>query len=1055
MRILVLLSAGLLSCCTPFCLSAQKKSKPELSPLPAPAKVDSRQFQALKWRNIGPFRGGRANGISGVPGNDLLYFAGFTGGGVWKTQDGGLNWANISDGFFRTTSIGDIAVSESDPNVIYVGTGEHAVRGVMTTFGDGVYRSTDQGKTWKNVGLEKTRHISDVIIHPKDPQILWVAAQGALHGPSEERGVYKSMDGGNTWKKTLFVDEETGVSSLTVDAYNPRILYAATWEHKRLPWQVRSGGKGCSVWKSVDGGETWSRASDGLPQQMGKIGLSVSRAEPSRVYAIVEAEKALAGVYRSDDAGKSWKLMSNDQTLTARSWYYMEIFADPVQPDVVYVLNAPAMRSIDGGRTFSPLRVGHGDTHDLWINPRDPNNLALADDGGAEISYNRGASWSTQGNQPTAQFYRVNTDNRFPYTVYGGQQDNSSVIIPSRTNGGGITDKDWTAGPGCESAFIAFDPDNPALLFGGCYQGYIEVLDKATNEVKDIMAYPALNLAIAPRDMKYRFNWNAPIVSSPHNRQKIYHAGNKVLQTLDNGISWTEISPDLTRNDLDKQSVGGGPITNEGAGGENYNTITYLAESPLESGVIWTGSDCGLVQLTRDGGKTWENVTPSGLPECLIQSLEISPHRPGTAYIAATRYKFNDFTSMAFKTVDYGKSWIPINQGIGTDDYLRVIREDLKVPGLLYGGAERAFYLSTDGGRQWSPFQLNLPVVGITDLALRDNDLIAATAGRSFWILDDLSSIQQSGGFPVGDVKLYAPKDSYRFGSGGGYGGGTRNVGENPAEGVMLDYFLSAKPDSLGALLEIFTASGKLLRTYSSLKPTRVETYPGGPPPPVVLPASEGLNRFAWDMRTQTLPGISGVFVQGDLRGYKVSPGAYLARLQVNGKQSEVTFFIKAIPGSTVSVEEWAEQQALLEKLDKGVKEAHEQVNRMRLVKKQMILQEELLKDNPNGQEIIGMGKSVLKKMEDWENRVIETRQKNFQDVINWPSKLNGELLDLKSRIDAQDARLTQGAKKRHADLETQWMADRAILEKIIQDDLPAYAKKFQEKGLPPLILVQ
>jgi photosystem II stability/assembly factor-like uncharacterized protein len=1016
--------------------------------------IDAKNFQSLKWRNIGPFRGGRANGISGVPGNNQLYFVGYTGGGVWKTRDAGLNWENISDGFFKTSTIGDIAVSESDPNVIYVGTGEHAVRGVMTTFGDGVYKSTDQGKTWKNMGLETTRHISDVIIHPENPDIVWVAAQGALHGPSEDRGVYKSIDGGVTWKKTLFVDQNTGVSSLTVDFSNPRIMYAATWEHRRLPWQVQSGGNGCAVWKSTDGGETWGKAIEGLPALMGKIGLSVSRAEPSRVYAIVEAEKSKAGVYRSDDAGKSWKLMTNDQTLTARSWYYMEIFADPSNPEIVYVLNAPAMRSIDGGKTFSMLRVGHGDTHDLWINPHDSNNLALADDGGGEISFNSGRTWSPQGNQPTAQFYRVNTDNRFPYWVYGGQQDNTSVMIQSRTNGSGITDKDWTAGPGCESAFLAFNPDHPTQIFGGCYQGYIEVLNMANQEVKDIMAYPALNLAIAPKDMKYRFNWNAPIIASPHDYNTIYHAANKVLKTTDGGISWTEISPDLTRNEPEKQIVGGGPITNEGAGGENYHTIYYLIESALEKDLIWAGSDCGLVHITRNGGKSWENVTPAGLPECLIQSIEVSPHQAGTAYISATRYKFNDFSSMAYKTNDYGKTWVAINKGIEKDDYIRVIREDLKVPGLLYGGAERAFYISADGGLNWSPFQLNFPVVGITDLTFRDNDLIASTAGRAFWILDDLGAIQQSKGFPEGKVQLYTPKETYRYGS-AGYGGGRGNMGENPAEGVILDYYLGEKVDSMGLKLELFNAEGKLLRTLSSLKPKKSESYPGGPPPPVVLPTQVGVNRFAWDMRTETLPGIQNVFVQGDLRGYKVSPGLYKAKLTGNGVSSEISFIIKLNPATTITKEDWAAQQFVLEKIDSEVKEVHQMVNKIRLVKKQILLQEELLQEHQDAKDLLESGKSLLKKLEDWESEVIETRQKNFQDVINWPSKLNGELLDLKSRIDANEAKLTGGAKQRLTDLNAKWSMDKSNIERIIREDLPEYSKKFQDKGLPSIILIQ
>ncbi len=566
-----------------------KKKKPKAETteaVEAAPKWDAKTYKALKWRNIGPFRGGRSNAVSGVVGNDKLYYTGYTGGGVWKTEDGGLNWTNISDKYFKSGSVGDIAVSEADPNVIYVGMGEHAVRGVMTTFGDGVYKSTDAGDTWIHLGLEKTRHISDVVVHPDNPDIVYVAAQGALHGSSEDRGVYKSIDGGKSWKKTLYVDENSGASSLSMDKNNPRILYAATWEHRRLPWQVRSGGPGSAIWKSTDSGETWDKIMSGLPEMLGKIGVSVSPANPDRVFAIVEAEKSEAGLYRSDNGGKSWSHLCKDQLITARSWYYMEVFADPVNEDVVYVLNAPATRSTDGGKTFTRMDVGHGDTHDLWINPDNNANMILGDDGGGEITYNTGKSWSTLYNQPTAQFYRVNADKQFPYKIYGGQQDNSSVVIASRTNTGGITDKDWFAGPGCESASIAFDPDNPLLLYGGCYQGLISVLDVQTMERKDIMHYPSLNLAIEPKNLKYRFNWNAPIIASPHDPNTIYHAGNVLLKTTDGGLNWTEISPDLTRNDAEKQGLGGAPLTNEGAGGENYNTLYYVVESPHEKAAI-------------------------------------------------------------------------------------------------------------------------------------------------------------------------------------------------------------------------------------------------------------------------------------------------------------------------------------------------------------------------------------------------------------------------------------------------------------------------------------
>ena len=719
-------------------LTAQKQKKAEETK--TAVNYDS-VFQSLKWRCIGPFRGGRANAICGVPGNDQAFFVGYTGGGVSKTDDGGLTWRNVSDGFFKVGSIGDIAVSESDPNVVYVGTGEHAIRGVMTSYGDGVYKSVNGGKTWKNIGLQNTRHISDVVIHPTNSDVVYVAAQGTAHGPNPDRGIFKSTDGGQTWRKVLFVNDSAGASSLSMDTRNPRILYAATWQHRRLPWKVESGGNGCSIWKSSDGGETWNKINSGLPAEMGKIGVSVSRANPDRVYAIIEAEKSKAGLYRSDDGGMNWTMMSNNQLITSRSWYYMEVYADPKNENIVYVLNAPMTKSIDGGKTFAPVRVGHGDTHDLWINPKDPTIIGLADDGGGEITFNDCKSWSSLNNQPTAQFYRVNVDNRFPYWVYGGQQDNTSVMIQSRNNSFGLTEKDWVVGPGCESAWIAFDPNNPTQFYGGCYQGYIEVLDAKTKEAKDIQAYPSVNLAIEPKKMKYRFNWNAPIIASPHDPSIIYHAGNVLLKTTNGGINWEVISPDLTRNDSTRQGLGGGPITNEGAGGENYNTIYYVTESSLEKGVIWTGSDCGLVYLTTDGGKNWNNVTPTGLQESMINSIELSPNDKATAYISATRYKFNDYASYTYKTTDYGKTWTKITAGVDADDFIRVIREDKKVKDLLYAGSERGFYISYNGGTNWNKLQLNFPVVPVTDMIIKDNDLVAATAGRSFWILDDRRSL--------------------------------------------------------------------------------------------------------------------------------------------------------------------------------------------------------------------------------------------------------------------------------------------------------------------------
>lgn len=1029
--------------------------KSKTSTPPAAPAFNADLYKGLKWRNIGPFRGGRSNAVSGVVGNDQVYYTGYTGGGIWKTDDAGITWRNISDGFFKTGSVGDIAVSQADPNVIYVGMGEHAVRGVMTSYGDGVYKSVDGGKTWKNMGLEKTRHIADVVIHPANPDIVFVAAQGPVHGASPDRGIYKSTDGGVTWKKVLYVDENTGASSLSMDRTNPRILYAATWQHRRYPWKVESGGAGSSIWKSTDGGDTWIKINEGLPKLMGKIGVSVSRVNPNRVFAIVEAEKGKDGLYRSDDGGKKWNHLSSDQNITSRSWYYMEVFADPQNADVVYVLNAPMMKSIDGGRTFQNIRVGHGDTHDLWINPDNNQNMILGDDGGGEITFNGGRSWSPQSNQPTAQMYRVNVDNLFPFRVYGGQQDNSSMVIKSRNNSFGITEQDWFEGPGCESAYIAFDPNNPVLLYGGCYQGNIDVLDTRTNERKDIMQYPSTNLAYRAKDMKYRFNWNAPLIASPHDPATIYHASNVVFKTTNGGINWEVISPDLTRNDTTKQQQGGGPITNEGAGGENYNTIYYLIESVHEKGVLYAGSDCGLVHITKDGGKTWQNITPASLPECMIHSIEVSPHDKATAYISASRYKFNDYANMTYKTTDYGKTWMKINNGVDADDFIKVIREDKKVKDLLYAGAERGFYVSFNGGANWNRLQLNLPVVPVTDLIIQGNDLVASTAGRSFWILDDLSAIQQSkGNFGSSSVKLFQPKPTVRYPSITipEWMGNIPGLGINPMDGVVLDYYLKEKADTNTVRLEIMDAGGKKIRSYTNKKNENFKRFPGGPPEPEVLPSEAGVNRFAWDFRTETLPAIDNAFVYGDYRGHRVAPGKYKARIAYKGETSEVDFEITQDPNLKVTPADWAAQQQFIEQVEGRLNEITSAVNGMRKVKKQIENYNEMLKDRADAKEVVTAGKELIKKIDAWEENVVQTRQKNFQDVINFPSKLNTEFFAVRAVADVHDPRVTQGARDRFADLEKQWNGYKQQQRALIDKDIAAYNRMFKEKNVPAVV---
>ncbi|PRX57273.1 VPS10 domain-containing protein [Flagellimonas meridianipacifica] len=1027
---------------------AQRRKRNASSPK---VVLQDSMFHGLKWRNIGPFRGGRSVASSGVVGQPMTYYMGSTGGGIWKTVDDGITWKNISDGQLNTGTVGAIAVSESNPNIVIVGMGEHAARGVMTSMGDGVYKSTDAGKTWKHIGLDETRHISDVIIHPTNPDIIFISAQGAQYGPSEQRGIYRSLDGGETWERVLFVDTITGASSLSMDMKNPLILYAAMWQHQRFPWKIESGGENSGIYKSVDGGSNWEQLKEGLPKEFGKAGISVSRANPERVFAVIEAEGKKGGVYRSDDAGKKWKQVNSNRINIARSWYYMEIFADPQDENLVYVLNAPVTKSIDGGKTFTPLPTPHGDNHHLWIHPFDNSKMINSNDGGANVSNNGGKSWSTQQNQPTSQFYRVITDNLVPYNVYGGQQDNSAIAIASRTNDRGIDWKDWYSVAGCESAYLAFDPDNPEVVYGGCYQGIIEKWVKASREGKPIKEYPELGLGKVPKDFKFRYNWNAPIISSPHDRNTIYHAGNVVFKTQDGGQSWEVVSPDLTRNDKEKQGPGGGPYTNEAAGGENYNTIMYLVESPHEEGVLYAGSDDGFVHITKNGGNSWENITPPNLGESIINSIEVSPHNPSTAYIAVMKYKFMDLKPYVYKTTDYGATWTKTTNGIeDKHTFVRAVREDKKRKGLLYAGTETGLYISFDDGLNWQKFQLNLPVVPINDLIIQDNDLVVATAGRSFWILDDLSPIQNTTGNET-SLSIFPPKDTYLI-----FGSSPEKpipgLGQNPKTGVIFDYYLPKKADTLDLKLEVLQ-NGKVIRTLTNKKPKDFKSWPGGPPKPVVLPSKKGFNRFAWDFRKDQIPAIDKVFVFGNYNGSRVGPGSYTLRLTLDGETVETEARVLANPKINASQSDYSEQQQMLNQIENAITTMHEAVNQMRSAKKQLLAYDDLLKENENAKELIKLGDSLVKRIKIWEEKLIQPNQKTFQDVINFHNQLNADFMHLKGFVDVADPKVTEGAKERLKDLLGRWSTFENEKKAIVGNEMAKFNSLFQELKLPAILL--
>jgi len=1014
-------------------------------------------FKAVKWRSIGPFRGGRAVAACGVVGDPKTYYMGTTGGGLWKTDDMGISWRNTSDGYFKTGSVGAVAVAESDPNVVYVGMGEHAVRGVMTHGGDGVYKSTDAGKTWKRIGLELSQHISRIVIDPKDPNIVLVAAQGALYSHTQQRGVFKSNDGGVTWKNVLYVDDKTGAAELSMDMTNPRILYAAMWEHGRLPWKVISGGPGSGLYKSTNGGDTWEKLKEGLPEEMGKMSIAVSRSNPEKVYALIEgdSDKETGGLFVSTNSGKKWTRVTNDHRLLQRAWYYIELFIDPKNENTIYVMSASAMRSADGGKTWETLSGTHGDFHDLWINPNDSGNFIISNDGGSAISFNSGKSWSVQSNMPTAQFYRINVDNQFPYRIYGGQQDNTSVTIASRELGSsGIGAGSWTSSAGGESAFLAFDPDDPKYVMGDSYQGTIEVLDVKAQASTNVMAAPIQYLAMDAKDIKYRFNWNSPIIWSKWEPTTFYHGSQYLLKTSDMGKTWKEASPDLTRNEKEKQGKGGGPYTNEEVGAENYGTLTYIMESPLEKGVIWTGSDDGYVSLTRDGGANWKNVTPQGLQECLINAIEVSPFDKATAYIATTRYKFNDHTPGLYKTTDYGNTWTKITNGLPADAFTRVVREDNVRKDLLFAGTELGLFISWNGGADWSPFQLNLPITPITDLRVYKGNLIAATSGRAYWILDDLSVIRQykkdSPSFAVfkPDGAYVVNGSSELDSSNPEFTGANGFRGVNPATGVVIYYQLPELKKTDEISLEIKDSAGTIVRTYSSKADEKSVRSENGPRPEPLLPKAKGLNRFVWDMRYATIPGVPGVRIEGSFLSHKAPPGKYSLTLKAVGQTVATDAEILPNPLYTTTPATYAEYHQTMLSMETELISMHKMINS--LYQKQQQL-ESLLSSLPTGDKYVALkkeGEALAKKMKAWDEDMVQRKSKAYDDVENFPNKFTANYLFLINQTESDIPRVNQPSLDRMKELNGQWASLKARGNEIADKDIPAFNKRLWDAGL-------
>jgi photosystem II stability/assembly factor-like uncharacterized protein len=1021
------------------------------------AQVDFTALKELKYRNIGPFRGGRAVAVAGVTSQPFTYYFGATGGGIWKTTDSGASWLPISDGQLKSGSVGAIAVSESDPNVIYAGMGEACVRGNAAN-GDGVYKSFDSGKTWQHAGLAESYHIGRIVIHPRNPDIVFVAAMGHLFGPNDERGVFRSKDGGKTWQKVLFRDADTGAVDLAMDPSNPNLIYATLWQIRRKPWTFESGGKGSGLFQSSDGGDTWKEITrnEGLPKgTIGRIGVTISPANTERVWAIVEA--AEGGVYRSDDGGKKWQKTNSENTLRQRAWYYSHIFADPKSAETVYVLNTSMWKSVDGGHKFSMIRAPHGDRHGLWIAPNDADRMIESDDGGATISTNGGKTWSSQDNQPTAQFYRVALDSDYPYHVYGAQQDNTTVRIASRGDGfGGIGEHDWYSVGGGESGWIAPDPRNSQIVYAGSYDGYLTRYDHSTTQFRNVSVWPDNPMGYGAEGMKYRFQWNFPLLFSLHDSGKLWAGGNILFESDYEGQSWTPISPDLTRNDRTKQGPAGGEITKDNTGVEYYDTIFALAESPIQKGLIWAGSDDGLVHVTRDGGRNWANVTPKEMPEWIqINAIEASPHDAQTAYVAATMYKWDDFRPYLYVTHDTGKTWTAIPHGIPDRSFTRVVREDPNHKGLLVAGTETGMFVSFNAGQDWQPLQLNLPVVPITDLAFhkREQELVVATQGRSFWILDDVALLYQLSPDRLKEAAhLFQPKDVIRGVRGGFEIPSGRPQGQNPASGVALYYSLAEKlKEKEEITLEILDDAGKPVKKYSSVEkkddgPADPEEEAFGPPRgPDKLPGEAGLNRFVWNLRYEDATKFPGLIMwAGSVEGPIAAPGKYTAKLTIGGRTQTQPFTVKPDPRVKTRPEDYAAQLALALRIRDKLSTVNQAVIEIREAKSQLARykKEDKVKDAATALE---------KKLTEVEEALYQTKLKAGEDALNFPIKLNNKLAALKGDVEESDTAPTRQEQMVYEDIATQSNAELDKLKKLLAGDLPAFNKQVREANIPAI----
>ncbi|TCZ74970.1 WD40/YVTN/BNR-like repeat-containing protein [Flaviaesturariibacter aridisoli] len=1006
--------------------------------------ADSALFSRLKFRLAGPFRGGRVAAVAGSTRQKNTFYFGAVGGGVWKTSDGGSNWKNVSDKYFGG-SIGAVAVAPSDDNVLYAGEGENTLRGNESEGLNGIWRSDDAGRTWKNCGLKDARHISRILVHPRDPNTAWAAVIGHSFGPNDTRGVYQTTDGGKTWKRQLFVNSSTGAAELAMEPGNPSVLYAGMWRVQRTPWSMESGGTGSGLWRSTDGGATWTNLSarKGLPKGVwGIVGVAVAATNPDKIYALVENEKG--GLFVSNDAGETWTLTSSDNNIRQRAWYYSKVFVDPKNENTVYAPNVNFMRSRDGGKTFQSIPVGHGDCHDVWIDPEDGARMILGDDGGAEVSFDGGGNWSTLRNQPTAQIYRVSTDNSFPYRILGAQQDNSTIRLRSRGRGrGGITDSDWEPTAGAESGYVVADPLNPDIVYGGNYGGYLSRLDHRTGENRAVSPWPDNPIGAGADVQKYRFQWNFPIFFSPHNPKRLYCAANVLFATEDEGATWKQLSPDLTTNDKSKQGPSGGPITKDNTSVEYYCTIFTALESPYEKDLLWTGSDDGVISVSRDGGATWANVTPAGLPKWMLWNcVEADPFQKGAAYFVGTRYKLDDFTPYIYKTEDYGKSWKLLTSGIPPLHFTRCLRADPKVPGLLYAGTEYGLYLSRNGGQTWRPFQLNLPETPVTDMTIKDNDLIVATQGRSFYVLDDLGPLQQwTPATARKRLQVFTPAPAYRLAGSGNASFTTtpRNAGANPPGAIVVPFWVSGLADSSSVRAVVLDKDHKEIRSFSSHATEDARK----------IDIADGFNRFAWNALYPESERIEGMILwNGVPGGILAPPGQYYVRIVVDRDSAEVPATILPDPNYKATVADYAAQFAFLKMVQDKFNETQKALKDIRALRSRIDAFLELQgKSVPK--EVKEAADTVQKRLQRIEETLYQTKARSGQDVLNYPIRLNDKLSGLFDVANSGNFAPSRQVQEVYRELAVQIDAELARLRLVQDVDVKRLNEIIREKALP------